>query len=177
MLCFPAQLSSDLALPCETWNRELVHCACNTVQLLHCCRLLSPEPCPNSPELNALIIRFRESYSNVSVSHESKKIEEIKQWLVEFCQGTNRPTVLEWKMQLSFLPILPGSAQAQVIWGGIVKHLLIAYFIMVALCNRADHYISALWFLSSSIFFLFFPRLISVAANWMCTILLHMAWP
>ena len=26
-------------------------------------------------------------------------------------------------------PFLPGSAEAQVIWGGIVKHLLIAYFI------------------------------------------------
>ena len=28
--------------------------------------------------------------------------------------------------------------------------------IMVALCNSADHYIFALWFLSSSIFFLLF---------------------
>jgi len=26
-------------------------------------------------------------------------------------------------------PVFPGSAEAQVIWGGIVKHLLIAYFI------------------------------------------------
>jgi len=26
-------------------------------------------------------------------------------------------------------PILPGSAEAQVIWGGVVKRLLIAYFI------------------------------------------------
>jgi len=26
-------------------------------------------------------------------------------------------------------PVLPGSAEAQVIWGGTVKHLLIAYFI------------------------------------------------
>jgi len=49
----------------------------------------------------------------------------------------------------------------------------------LALCNRADHYIFALWFLSSiylSIFF-FFPRLISAATAWMSTILLHMAWP
>jgi len=30
--------------------------------------------------------------------------------------------------------------------------------IMVTLCNKADHYIFALWFLS---FFFFFPRLIS----------------
>jgi len=37
--------------------------------------------------------------------------------------------------------------------------------IMVALWNRADHYIFILWFLS--IFFFFFPRLISAAAHWM----------
>jgi len=39
--------------------------------------------------------------------------------------------------------------------------------IMAALCNRAGHYIFALWFL------LFFPRLISAVADWMSTILLH----
>jgi len=47
---------------------------------------------------------------------------------------------------------------------------------MVALCNRADHYIFALWFLSSS-FFLFFPRLISAVGDWMSTILPHTVWP
>jgi len=48
---------------------------------------------------------------------------------------------------------------------------------MVAVCNRTDHYIFALWFLllSSSLFF--FPRLISAAVDWMSTILRHMAWP
>jgi len=45
--------------------------------------------------------------------------------------------------------------------------------IMVALCNRADHYIFIL-FLSS---FFFFPRLISVVGDWMFTILWHMVWP
>ena len=49
---------------------------------------------------------------------------------------------------------------------------------MAALCNRAGHYIFALWFLS---FFLllssFFPRLISAAADWKCTILTNMVWP
>ena len=44
--------------------------------------------------------------------------------------------------------------------------------VMVALWNRADHYILMLWFLSS-----FFPRLISAAAHWMSTILPHMVWP
>ena len=42
---------------------------------------------------------------------------------------------------------------------------------MVALWNRADHYIFMLWFLSS-----FFPRLISAAAHWMSTIRPHMVW-
>ena len=51
-------------------------------------------------------------------------------------------------------------------------------FVMAALCNRAGHYIFALWFLS--IFYLSFfsfPRLISAAAGWMSAILWHMVWP
>ena len=48
---------------------------------------------------------------------------------------------------------------------------------MVALCNRADHYIFALWFLSSFYLSFFIPRLILAAVDWMSTILLHMAWP
>ena len=51
--------------------------------------------------------------------------------------------------------------------------------VMVALCNRADHYIFILWFVlsSSSSSSFFFPRLISVAADWMSAILPHMVWP
>ena len=45
---------------------------------------------------------------------------------------------------------------------------------MVALCNRAAHFIFALWFLSS---FLFFPYLISAVGDWMSTILPHIVWP
>jgi len=41
---------------------------------------------------------------------------------------------------------------------------------MVALWNRADHYIFALWFLLS---FFFFPRLISAVADWMSAIFPH----
>jgi len=49
--------------------------------------------------------------------------------------------------------------------------------IMAALWNRAGHYIFALWFLSSIFYLSFFiPRLISAAADWMSTILLHMVW-
>ena len=49
--------------------------------------------------------------------------------------------------------------------------------IMVALWNRAGHYIFALWFLSMFYLLSFFPRLFSAAADWMSTILnLHMVW-
>jgi len=47
---------------------------------------------------------------------------------------------------------------------------LLAYLFMVALCNRADHYIFNL-FLSSSFLF---RRLISAVGDWMSTILPHM---
>jgi len=51
---------------------------------------------------------------------------------------------------------------------------------MAALCNRgAIIFLSCSFYLLSFFlsFFLFFPRLISAAADWMSTILLHMAWP
>jgi len=56
------------------------------------------------------------------------------------------------------------------------------HFIMVALCNRADHYIFMLWFVLLLLLLLlsfsfFFPRLISAAGDWMFTILWHMVWP
>jgi len=47
--------------------------------------------------------------------------------------------------------------------------------IVVALCNRIDHYIFILWFLLLSFFF--FPRLISAVAEWMSAIFAHMVWP
>jgi len=50
---------------------------------------------------------------------------------------------------------------------------LLPPLVMAALCNRAGHYVFALWFLLSSVF----PRLISAVANWMSTILPHMVWP
>jgi len=46
---------------------------------------------------------------------------------------------------------------------------------MATLCNRAGHYIFALWFLLSV--YLFFPRVISAVADWMSAILAHMVWP
>jgi len=49
------------------------------------------------------------------------------------------------------------------------------WLIMVALCNKADHYIFALWFLSSSFFFS--SPIISAVGDCMSTILPHMMWP
>ena len=46
--------------------------------------------------------------------------------------------------------------------------------IMVALWNRADHYIFILGFPLS---FFFFPCLISAVRDWMSAILPHMVWP
>jgi len=48
--------------------------------------------------------------------------------------------------------------------------------IMVALWNRADHYIFILSFVLSSFFHLF-PHLISAVADWMSAILPQMVWP
>jgi len=51
--------------------------------------------------------------------------------------------------------------------------------VMVALCNRADHYIFIL-FLPLPLpllLFLLFPRLISAVGDWMSPILPHMVWP
>ena len=55
---------------------------------------------------------------------------------------------------------------------------LLDYFdlFMVALWNRADHYIFMLWFVLL-LLLLFFPRLISAVGDWMSTILPHMVWP
>jgi len=52
-------------------------------------------------------------------------------------------------------------------------YMFILSFVMVALWNKADHYIFILWFLLLS----FFSRLISAVADWMSAILPHMVWP
>jgi len=57
------------------------------------------------------------------------------------------------------------------------RHSDVLCFIMVALWNRADHYIFILSFVLCSFFFLFLPRLIAAPADWMSAILPHMVWP
>jgi len=56
-------------------------------------------------------------------------------------------------------------------------HRLSHSLFMVALCNRADHYIFMLLFVLLLLLSSFFPRLISAAADWMSAILPHMVWP
>ena len=106
-------------------------CTC-TVRATHsnCCSaldFLSPEPCPtNSRKLNALITRFRESYSSVGMNQEFKRLKKSSSdWL-----NSGNELIQHLSEKRDFrVPVLPGSAEAQVIWGGTVKHLLIAYFI------------------------------------------------
>jgi len=53
----------------------------------------------------------------------------------------------------------------------------VCQLVMAALCNGgAIIFLPCSFYLLLSIY-LFFPRLISAAADWMSTILLHMAWP
>ena len=50
--------------------------------------------------------------------------------------------------------------------------------VMAALCNRGPLYFCpVISIYLSSIYLSFFPRLISMATDWISTILLHMAWP
>ena len=129
---FPPHLSSASALPYKIGNPQdsaLVQCACNTVQLLQRSQLrLSWTMPPNSPERNTLITRFRESYSSMSMSCEFKILKTSSSWLNSVNALIQHLSEKCYLRKLRF-PRLPGSADAQVIWGGILKHLLIAYFI------------------------------------------------
>jgi len=82
----------------------------------NCCSsldFLSVKPCTNSVELNALITRFRESYSSLSMSRESKRLNKSRN------DGLNSGNALiqhlSAKMQFSCFPVLLGSAEAHII--------------------------------------------------------------
>jgi len=57
----------------KTEDSALVHCACMQYSPTSAALSTSfiPNHAPNSPEMNALITRFRELYSSVSMSRES----------------------------------------------------------------------------------------------------------
>jgi len=81
---------------------------------------------PQQPWAARIITRFRQSYSSVIMSREWKTLKKSRSdWLD--CTDT----AVEWKMRLLCFPVLPGSAEARVIWGGTIKHVLIACFISV----------------------------------------------
>ena len=95
-------LSSTSQMTFFSWKQRIgAHTLCvqhsSTAKVLSTSFLLNHAP--NSPELNALIIRFRESYSSMS---RETKTEEIKQRLVEFCQCTN--TAFKWKNVIFAFP-------------------------------------------------------------------------
>jgi len=86
------------------------------MQQSNCCGdldFLSPKPCPhtiNSPELNALTTRLRESYSSVSMSRESKRLKKSR-----LHSGNTLIQHLSEKIRFSCFPVLSGSAEAHVI--------------------------------------------------------------
>jgi len=86
---------------------------------------LSPDPCPQQPR--ALITRFRESYSSVSLSPESKR---LKKWRSdELNSGNALIQHLTEKVRFLCFLVLPGNAETGGTWGGVIKRLLITCFI------------------------------------------------
>jgi len=83
-------------------------------------------------------------------------------------------TSFKWKMKFSCFPVLPGSAEAQGIWRGILKHLLIAYFIgnistkNIKICSC----VSNLWQAIGGTFFETRCMFIPIAEQWSCHLLI-----
>ena len=85
---------------------------------------------------------------------------------------------MERKFQRTFVPRTFRSEELSFPGLFVFRNFRSSRLFMVALCNRADHYIFILFLSSSSFsFFLFFTRLISAVGDWMFTILWHMVWP
>jgi len=108
MLCFPPHLSS--ALPCDIGNPEdsaLVH-ACNTVQLLQRSQLrLSWTMSPTAP-----------SWTWTHWLQDLGIHIAVWVWVVSQKDWGNQAAGWIQAMRLSCFPDLPGSAEAQVTWGG-----------------------------------------------------------
>ena len=105
-----------------------MHCVCNTVQLLRRCRLsFSWTVPPQQPPAERIDYKIWEVIQQREYESWVKQTEEIKKRLAEFWQCTD--TAFKWKNAIFVFPVLPGSAEAQVIWGDTVKRLLTAYFI------------------------------------------------
>jgi len=86
-----------------------------------------PNHAPNSPEMNALITRFRDSYSSVSMSHKSKELKKSSSdWLNS---GNALIQHLSEKCNFRVSPFCPVVQKHKLLEGGTVKRRLIAYFI------------------------------------------------
>ena len=114
----------------EETQKKTAHWCFVHVTQSNCCSVLdflslNHAPPKKSPKLNALITSFRESYSSVSMSRESERLKKSSSdWL-----NSGNALIQRVKNAIFVFPVLPGSAGAQVNWGGVVKCLLIAYFI------------------------------------------------
>jgi len=93
-----------------------MHCGFNTVQLLRHSRLHFAWTMPPTATSWTHWLHDLGSHTN---DLWVKKTEEIKERLVQLWQYTD--TELEWKMRFSCFHVLPGSAEAQVTWGGTVN--------------------------------------------------------
>ena len=114
-------------LATEETQKRAYWCTVRATQS-NCCSAIDfvyPEPCPQQPRAQCIDYKIQRVIQQHEYESWVKKIEEIKQ-MVEFRQCTN--IAFEEKMQFSCFPVLPGSAETQVIWCGIVVSL-IAYFI------------------------------------------------
>jgi len=103
-----------------------MHCACNTVQL--CSRLpFSLIVPPTSPSW----MRWLQDLGSHTaewvwvVSHQDWRNQAATGWFL----AMHYYSIWVKNAIFVFFSVLPGSAEAQVIWGGRVKRLLIAYFI------------------------------------------------
>jgi len=112
-------------------DSALVHCACNTVLLLQCSLdFLFPEPCPPTAPSWTYWLQDLGSHTAAWVWVLSQKTEEIKEQRVEFWQCTD--TTFEWKkcdFRVSPFFQVGLVKKNKLFGGGIVKRLLIVYFI------------------------------------------------
>jgi len=105
-----------------------MHCAYNTVQLLRRSRLPFSWTMPLTALSSVHWLQDLGSHTAAWISVVSQKDwrnQEATDWIL----AIHWYSIWVKKMRFSCFPVLPGSAEAQVIWGGTVKRLLIAYFI------------------------------------------------
>jgi len=127
MLCFPTSpiWCFSIALRKRKPRRQRTG-ACNTVQLLQRSRL--PFSWTMSPKAPNWTHWLQDSVSHSAawewVVSQKRLKKSSSDWL-----NSGNALIRPAKMQFSCFPVLPANVEAHVIWGGIVKRLLIAYFI------------------------------------------------